>query len=102
MSRLRLERGGKKASLMNKFKVFIDGDHVGDLKKYGHSAEFDVEPGSHSLMVKAMGGVKGEAEIAVGADEAPDLVVGYPSLVLGVIQGVTSMTGTLAFWERES
>lgn len=101
MSTLKLERGGKKASLMNRFKVYIDGNHVGDLKKWGHSAEFDLEPGEHTLLVKAMGGVRGEADFAVGADETLDLVVGYPSLVLGVIQGVTSMTGTLAYWERE-
>lgn len=41
MATLKLERGGKKASLMNKFKVLIDGKQVGELKKYGHSAEFD-------------------------------------------------------------
>ncbi len=102
MAKLRLERGGKKASLMNKFKVFIDGDHVGDLKKYGHSAEFEIQPGTHTVTVKAFGGVQGVAEIEVGGDETLDLVVGYPSFVLGVIQGVTTMTGTLGFWDRET
>ena len=102
MASLKLERGGKKASLMNKFKVFIDGDHVGDLKKYGHSSEFEIQPGTHTVTVKAFGGVKGEAEIEVADDEALDLVVGYPSFVLGVIQGVTTMTGTLGLWDRAS
>ncbi len=102
MAILKLERGGKKASLMNKFKVFVDGDQVGDLKRYGHSAEFDLQPGTHTLTVKAFGGVKGEAEIEVGRGETLDLVVGYPSFVLGVVQGVTTITGTLGFWERES
>ena len=87
---------------MNKFKVYIDGRHVGDLKKYGHSAAFEVQPGTHTVTVKAFGGVTGEAEIELGVDETLDLVVGYPSFVLGVIQGVTTMTGTLGFWERES
>lgn len=87
---------------MNKFRVFIDGDHVGDLKKFGHSSEFEIQPGAHTVTVKAFGGVRGEAEIEVAGDESLDLVVGYPSFVLGVIRGVTTMTGTLGFWERES
>jgi hypothetical protein len=99
---LKLERGGKRASLMNKFKVFIDGDHVGDLKKYGHSAEFEVQSGAHVVTVKAFGGVTGEAEIEFAEGETMDLMVGYPSFVLGVIQGVTAITGTLGFWERDS
>lgn len=102
MATLQLQRGGKRASLMNKFKVFINGSHVGDLKKYGHSAEFEVQPGTHTVTVKAFGGVNGEAEIEVAENETMDLVVGYPSFALGVIQGVTTMTGTLGFWKRES
>ena len=102
MAQLRLERGGKKASLMNKFKVIIDGDHVGDLKKYGHAAEFDLQPGTHTVTVKAFGGVKGEAEITLANNETLDLMVGYPSFVIAMIQGVTTMTGTLGFWERQS
>lgn len=102
MATLRLERGGKKASLMNKFKVSIDGEHVGDLRKYGHSAEFDVQPGTRTVTVRAFGGVKGEAEIEFAEGDLMDLVVGYPSFVLGVIQGVTTISGQLGFWERES
>ncbi len=102
MATLKLERGGKKASLMNKFKVFIDGDHVGELKKYGHSAEFEVQSGTHVVTVKAFGGVKGEAEIEFAEDGTQDLMVGYPSLVAGLIEGMATGKSTLGFWERES
>ncbi len=101
MATLKLERGGAKGSLMNKFKVHIDGEQVGELKKYGDTATFEVSPGPHTIAIKAFGGVRGTVEIEFTEGDARDLLTGYPSFTIGVIQGVTTMSGTLGFWERE-
>jgi len=97
---LKLERGGKKASLMNKFKVLIDDKQVGELKKFGNSADFEVNPGSHVVTVKAFGGVRGSAQIDFGEGEVVDLVCGYPSFIGGMLDGMSGQD-SLGFWTRE-
>lgn len=40
--------------------------------------------------------------LRLAEDETLDLLVGYPSFTIGVVQVVTTMTGTLGFWDRQT
>lgn len=97
MATLKLERGGKKASLMNKFKVLVDDQQVGELKKYGHVGEYELAAGSHVITVKAFGGVRGAAEVEFAEGEVVELVCGYPTFVGGLLDGMSGRD-SLGFW----
>jgi hypothetical protein len=97
---LRLERGGKKASLINKFKVLVDDQQVGELTKWGNSGEYEVNSGLHVVTVKAFGGVRGSAQIEFVDGEVVDLVCGYPTFVGGMLDGMSGQDA-LGFWVRE-
>ena len=100
MATLRLERGGKKLSRANKFRVFIDGDEVGALKKWGDSAEFEVAAGTHTLALKAFGGVNGSAEAEFAEGQVMDLLCGYGKGAWA--SGTMGGNPPLQFWEREN
>ncbi|MGT2923786.1 hypothetical protein ACVR0O_01060 [Streptococcus caviae] len=51
MATIRLERGRKGANMFRKFKVFIDDDCVGKIKR-GESLEFSVPEGMHEVYCK--------------------------------------------------
>lgn len=61
-----------------------------------------MSPGTHTVTVKAFGGVKGTAEVDLVEGEVLDLICGYPSFVGGLIEGMSTGKATLGFWERQA
>lgn len=51
MATIKLERGTKGANMFRKFKVFIDGECVGKIKR-GQKLEFQVSEGRHDIYCK--------------------------------------------------
>ncbi|MFC3931499.1 hypothetical protein ACVR0S_08070 [Streptococcus dentapri] len=51
MATIKLERGTKGANMFRKFKVFIDDDCVGKIKR-GERLEFSVPEGTHKIYCK--------------------------------------------------
>jgi hypothetical protein len=76
--------------------VGVDDQQVGELKKYGHSGDFEVTPGVHVLTVKAFGGVRGDVELEFSEGQTLDLVCGYGSYASAM------GSGQLRFWERDA
>ncbi|MGT2737487.1 hypothetical protein ACVRXS_10195 [Streptococcus orisratti] len=51
MATIKLERGTKGANMFRKFKVFIDNEYVGKIKR-GQELEFQVSEGQHEVYCK--------------------------------------------------
>lgn len=51
MTTVRLTRGFHEANMFRKFKVYIDGDLVGMIKRQ-QTLEFDISPGYHEMQCK--------------------------------------------------
>jgi hypothetical protein len=101
MPKIRVERAGKKASRLNKFKVLVDDAPVGVLPKWGDGLEIEVTPGTHTLEVTAFGGVRGSADVEVSDGESLQLQCGYPSMLGSQLKWMTG-GDALAFWEPEA
>jgi hypothetical protein len=97
---IRVERGGKKASRLTKFKVHLDGAPVGTLRRWGDHMEFEVTPGSHSLEVTSFGGMRGSTDIDIEAGETLDLMCGIRSVVGTQLKWMAG-GDALAIWEAD-
>lgn len=77
MAQLKIERGGKHASFLSKFRISVDGEEVAKLG-HGKSAAIEVDPGTHSIHVHSIG-TDGGTEVEV-PEGGMHLIVGYKEL----------------------
>ena len=77
MAILRMERAGQNVSYVrSKFRVLVDDEQVGVLKKWGDSADFEVAPGSHTVTIKTFG-AKGSQGVDFVDGGVVDLLCGF-------------------------
>ncbi|WP_373756438.1 hypothetical protein [Streptococcus ferus] len=74
MATIKLERGTKGANMFRKFKVFIDNEYVGKIKR-GQELEFQVSEGQHEVYCKIDWEQSNIITVDVSATAVADLLV---------------------------